>query len=125
MGFYVALGPLLLAAVVGAAYGIRWAAPYGLWLYLTIYQLYAMRGATWPRRHLALAFALNLMSFSAVLLCFVTFVVIQFGGPPAKLPAWGSLSIALALGTAATGALWPAQRRYYGVGSEPLAEESD
>ncbi|MBR7833115.1 hypothetical protein KDL01_07560 [Actinospica durhamensis] len=84
-----------------------------------------MRLADWPKRHLAQAFVLNLLSMSSVLLCAVTFVVIQFGGPPAKLPAWGSLSIAVALGTAGTAALWPAQRRYYGVGPEPLTENSD
>ena len=115
LGFFASLGPLFLAAPVGSAYGLRWAVIEALWLYVTICLIFAMHSPTWPRRHLVLAFALYTLSISSVLFATVTFVVIQFGGPPPALPAWGSVVLSMALGGSATAALWPAQRRFYGL----------
>jgi hypothetical protein len=114
LGFFASLGPLFLAAMVGSAYGIRWAAIEALWLYATMCLIFVTRNPAWPRRHLVQAFALYTLSWSSVLFAIVTFVVIQFGGPPPALPAWGTAAVSLALGGSATAALWPAQRRFYG-----------
>lgn len=117
LGVFMGLGPLLLSAVVGGVYGSWWALPELIILYVLTFCLAFVRNPTWPRRHPAWAFALGLTGIAAVLFVVVAFVVAQLGGPPAKVPAWGSFAITLGLSTVATALLWPAQRRYYESGS--------
>jgi hypothetical protein len=98
---------LLAPLVVFVRYGVGWAATELAALITSGWAAVRIKPATWPGRHLSLAFAYFVVLMTTLFLALAAL----FLGP--WLSPWSSLVISLGAGVLSVAGIWPAQLRYY------------